>query len=373
MSRFIRERATDSLLLAVARQQRPTAADALDAADVVAAARYHRLAPLTYLALRDSRPDIAMLLREDRDKAINHHLRVSLLLGLLRDLLGDVDWLVFKGPYLSEFAHPVAGLRMYGDVDILVPATRLRQTHERVLAEGWRVISSDETLSQSVLSGEFTIANRARLPVDVHWSMLADGALRSRLPVSTRAILDRREQVAIGGAPVAVPERADALVHLCVHSALDGATKLLHLLDADQLARQIDDWDAVFSRSRAWGVSPQVALVLGRIRRLLEAPVPEAASRELGMSGAFDAMLAGVDAAWPANRVRESTSMPRRVATSVRPGTIRTLGSVMVNGAIRIGQRLHPEPEPQFAHAEPQTIEAFIGAVERATDDPSWA
>ena len=77
----------------------------------VRAVRFHRIAPLAHVALRDVRPDLAALLREDRDHALTHHVRVTTSLAAISSTLADVPWLAFKGPVLSELLHPVAGLR----------------------------------------------------------------------------------------------------------------------------------------------------------------------------------------------------------------------------------------------------------------------
>lgn len=373
MRRSTRERATDNLLLAAAMKRPIEQVDQLDAADVLLASRYHRLAPLVYLALKDNRPDIASLLREDRDKALTHHLRVTLVLAALRELLGDIDWLAFKGPYLSELAHPVPGLRSYGDVDVLVRASRLRQAYERVAEAGWRSIDTVETLEHPVLPGEITIGNALMIPVDMHWSMVHSAPLRRRFPVPAGQVLERRVEAQIGGVRAGVPASPDALVHVCLHAALAGATKLLHLLDADQVARSIVDWDEVVRRSREWGATATTAVVLGRARQLFDTPLPPELFGLLGLSRAFASLMRAVDMANPAVTVRRDISMPRRVAMGVRPSALLTVGTVARNRVVRVAQRLHPQREPETGQAGPSTVAAYLLAVGRATRDPAWA
>ncbi|WP_448071243.1 nucleotidyltransferase family protein [Georgenia yuyongxinii] len=86
-------------------------ADPTVQAQLVTAVRHHRIAPLAHVGLRDLSPDVAARLRPDRDAAIAMHLRTSGVLDRLARLLPDVPWATFKGPVLSELAHPVPGLR----------------------------------------------------------------------------------------------------------------------------------------------------------------------------------------------------------------------------------------------------------------------
>ena len=70
--------------------------------ELVRAVRFHRIAPLAHVALRDARPDLAALLREDRDRALMHHVRVTTTLAAVSNTLADLPWATFKGPVLSS-------------------------------------------------------------------------------------------------------------------------------------------------------------------------------------------------------------------------------------------------------------------------------
>src|SRR5690554_3716266 len=112
MGRSVTQRAVDGALVAICRGIPPDLPPGQDVADdFVAAARYHRISPLAHVALRESHPDLAARLRTDRDEAMLNHLRTTALLGGIAQTLEDIDWLVFKGPVLAEFAHPVPGIR----------------------------------------------------------------------------------------------------------------------------------------------------------------------------------------------------------------------------------------------------------------------
>jgi hypothetical protein len=95
------------------------------------------------------------------------------------------------------------------------------------------------------------LASRWRVLADLHWSMGVTISRRRMFPVPTHQLLERRTRVNVGPTRIWALELVDSLVHVALHAALTGATRLLHLIDADQLAHQMKDWDAVAQRSRS--------------------------------------------------------------------------------------------------------------------------
>ena len=91
-------RAVDALCVAVCRGRRPDVPDLPGIEDeLVRAVRFHRIAPLAHVALRDVRPDLAALLREDRDRALMHHVRVTTSLAAIRSTLAGLPWATSRG------------------------------------------------------------------------------------------------------------------------------------------------------------------------------------------------------------------------------------------------------------------------------------
>ena len=239
-------RAVDALCVAVCRGRRPDVPDLPGIEDeLVRAVRFHRIAPLAHVALRDVRPDLAALLREDRDRALMHHVRVTTSLAAIRSTLADIPWVTFKGPVLSESLHPVAGLRSYGDLDVLVGPTDLREAGERLLGAGWQVLATRDDLLNGEVTGELELGRPGGAVVDLHWSLVLSETLRRRFHVPTADLLARSTPVTIGSVEVRTFDATDTLVHLCHHAAFSGAVRLVHLLDVDQAAARIEDWDQV--------------------------------------------------------------------------------------------------------------------------------
>ncbi len=333
--------------------------------DLVAAVRHHRIAPLAHVALRGPRPDLASLLQPDRNEAILNHLRVSALLVSMAHLLDGIEWLAFKGPILSEFAHPVAGLRFYNDLDLLIAPADLREACGRLLNTGWQVVVGDTSLLSKELPGEIPLADAHRIILDLHWSMVVMKSVRNRFQISTGPLLERREPAEIGPAKLWRLSGADELVHVCHHAALIGATRLGHVLDADQLARQVDDWDEVVTRAHEWGAEVQVAAVLGRAHRLLGTPVPTDLNRLLGLGRGLGWTMEHIDRAWPVHTLRRDASWSRLATRSLRPGLLRS-GAVAVRRATRgVLERTHPigVEQPRIPASE-QGIATYLTRVE---------
>ena len=323
---------------------------------------------MTHVALRGVHSDIADSLKSDRDFAVRHHMRVLAVLAEIEATLAGIPWLAFKGPILSELAHPLPGLRSYKDVDILVDPGDLRTTCGRLIDIGWNIIDSNETLRRPELSGEVRMASPRRILVDLHWSMVVNVTRRKRFQIPTRELLERRKNVMAGLARIWALDLEDSIVHVCVHAALSGATRLLHLIDADQLSRQIQDWDLVVRRSYEWGATAQTALVLGRARRLLDTPLPSDLNAMLGLPKSLGSVLSSVDRIWPTEGLRQDESMPRLVARAVRGSASGTIASAARNGAIGVLHRLRPKPAPgPRIPADRETIDQYLTAVEDAS------
>ncbi|MDF1603441.1 nucleotidyltransferase family protein [Nocardioides sp. YIM 152315] len=383
-----RERAIDDLLVDVCAGRPPrlpagdeVAGEVFD--EIVRATRFHRIAPLTQVALREQYPEAAKRLRGHRDHAMLHHLRTMAALGGIAKALDGIPWLTFKGPVLSELAHPLPGLRSYADLDLLLAPEDLRAGCERLAEAGWTITGPEAALRFRPVNGEISLVGSDGTVLDLHWAMINPARRRSHFTVSTGSLLARRVPVTLGPTRAWTLDDADALVHVCMHAALAGANRLGHLLDADQLARQTEDWDAIARRAREWSATPQVALVLGRASRLLGTPVPDDLRRRLGLSSAFEALTATVDRHWPVHRLRHDASVPRLVARGARDGALRSLASIGRNGFLGIVDRVRPLTSapppvppgapPRRTPVDPHAVEDYLAAVEDLAHRPGGA
>lgn len=364
-------RAVGDALVAVCRGDAPDIPeDPGFAEDLVAALRHHRIAPLAHVRLRQAFPAESARLLTDRYAALNTHVRAAATLADAGRALGEIPWATFKGPVLSEFAHPVRGLRTYHDLDLLVPPTSMREVASRLLESNWRV-ADDEGFFHipGELPGEMHWWAPNGVLVDLHWTVLNQASVRSRHTVPTGALLAGRRAVQILGSPAYALDPIDAFVHVCFHAAESGAHRLLLLLDVHELARLVDDWNAVADRARSWRAGPEVALVLHRARAVLGTPLPGDVGRLLGVSPAFVAITGAANALEPVPRIRREATFARLVARSARPGTARTVLAI-TGKTLQWAWGQLPWVEPRSLvegrPAQAASVDAFLERVESA-------
>jgi len=215
------------------------------------------------------------------------------------------------------------------------------------------------------VTGEIELARPGSVVVDLHWSLVLSATLRQRFPVRTGDLLARSVPVALGPVSARTFDPTDTLLHLCHHAAFSGAVRLVHLLDVDQAARRIQDWDLFWARSRSWCAGAQVGLVLARAQRVLGTEVPEDFRRRLGMSRSLVALGSAVDVLRPAPAARREASWPRLVARAARPSGVATAATALRNAAL--GAVDHVRPAPSEVSATPagrDDVEAWFTAVE---------
>lgn len=360
-------RSVSRALVSVACGETPEidAAVRADPTELVTALRYHRLAPLAHTLLRDGGDELAELVRMDRDAVVALHLHATTLLGHLGDLLDDVPWVVFKGPVLSELAHPVPGLRSYHDLDLLVDPRDLRRVSTRLLEAGWTIADYDDMLRNPEVPGEMHWRSPSGMLMDLHWSMINTLDRRRRLAVPTAELLRRRQRVRLGFSSTWILDPADGLVHVCLHAALTGANKLIYLVDAQLTAARVTDWPEVGRRANLWKAAPHLALVLRRARSSLGGDLPEGLDRLLGTSAAFRGLTTAVDRLAPVHHARTEPGVARLVARAVQPGALRTAAASARSGVRYVFDRRQTTQRGRV-EASPEALQLYLHRVEAA-------
>ena len=349
---------------------RPATAPVLpeDRDELVSAARFHRVAPLVNVVSRETDPQLAGLLAPDRLRAITFHVRACDVLTALGELLDDVRWVSFKGAVYSEHAHPVAGLRTYNDVDVLVAPSDLRDVTGRLLAAGWSVADFRDMLRDPQVPGEMHWMSPFGVVVDLHWSMVNTAARRRLFTIPTDELLSGRVSVQLGAGRAWTLDPVDALVHACVHAAGSGANKLVYLVDVDRLGRAVEDWGRVVDVAARWGAQAQVALVLRRAERVLGMPLPPGLFDRLGVPHGVRALMAATDWASPVHEVRRDEGLSRFVARAVRRTTAATATTTVRNAGHWLRSRRLGAQEVGSARSpgDADSLEVYLSAVESA-------
>lgn len=333
--------------------------------EFVDAARLHRIAPLAHVVTREVAPSVSQLLKPDRDRAFAKNLAACALLAELTRLLGDIPWVTFKGASLSMASHPVPGLRSFNDIDVLTSPVHLRHACERLAAAGWTLLDREDMLAARPAPGEMHWISPNGFLVDLHWSMINREPRRVRFRIPDAKLIDRRRNQTLGFVDVPVLDHCDALIHTCVHAALDGANRLLQLVDADGLVRETTDWATVTTRAREWRASAQVWLVLSRCRGVLGTPLPSNLAEALGVPTTLQRFLTAVDRVAPITSIRSEHGLARLVARALRPALGATAIALVHNVALGVRDRIkRPALRKNRVPASAETLQAFLTDVE---------
>jgi Uncharacterised nucleotidyltransferase len=248
----------------------------------------HHLSMSACVALREA--ELPQRVRSELEIAhrwgLRTHAMASLELSRIGSAFDDagIDWVVAKGPVLSELLYPRSDLRQYGDLDLLVRRDQFKQAFDLLEDNGGRVIEEDWESVLHLLKGELNLASSAGIVSDLHWSMLYDHTLRNQFSLNDHDLLTRRRLVDLGqGVQVTTLDPVDTFIHLALHACLAGGHRLSWMRDI-QLAGFVPnlDWTEVQQRSHKAGLGLPVGAMLQRVRKVLShVGWPESFEREL--------------------------------------------------------------------------------------------
>lgn len=325
------------LLVACVNGQAALIASLLESVDLTRladAAVYHGAESAVYRALKSSPIPTALKhdLRLLNTAAIAGHLRaLSDLRWLTTELesLG-VEWAVLKGPVLAEAIYTTGSQRTYGDLDVLLEPAVFGDVVRSLEQAGARLVDVNWPMMIDGHRGELSMLLPHGTPLDLHWHVFLDPAVRREFPVSTSQLLSRRRKVDIDGVSIPTLDRADTLVHLCAHAALSGAHRLVWLKDIEQAVRnEPPNWATVAERTRQADLDAPVAIALARSVGVIGTPVPSAVFRSLRTGRTWVRGVRALDAARPPHHGQPGLFSGRLLVRSTRATTVRSTASLM--------------------------------------------
>jgi hypothetical protein len=131
----------------------------------------------------------------------------------------DVPVVAFKGPALSQQVYGDAGLRIFCDLDLLVPAARVGRAREVLLGAGYRDVRPLDGVSPERLLAAMqeVVLHDARTDtlVELHWR---EGPRFAADSLPSEGIIGRAGTVEILGRPISVPAPADTALLVAVHA-----------------------------------------------------------------------------------------------------------------------------------------------------------
>jgi hypothetical protein len=269
------------------RHTAPPPTDDFSWEQLIEASSYHYVTPFLAWSLQDN---------EKVDSGVKEYLAAVLVLNTQRNqqltlvieraaqalnAIGIVP-ILFKGAaHLTNALYPAQGLRIVGDIDLLVP--------------GGRALDIDKALKQAGLDSiETSVLIRVENPNLPHFRDPASGAVLDIqdeiAPQKWQAIVEpvgfeaRCRLIALNGAEVRIPSPADLVAHSIVHNQLkDGyyrrnVVQLRQLLDLEFLCDRDEneiDWIELESRFEKAGNAPVLSTNFHFVEALLHRNTPK--------------------------------------------------------------------------------------------------
>ncbi len=269
------------------RNTAPQPADNLPWERLIEASSYHYVTPFLAWSVQN---------QEKVDPAIKEYLAAALLLNTQRNqqlmsviaraarvlnAIGIVP-ILFKGAaHLADALYPSQGLRIVGDIDLLLPAERAMDIGNALKQAGFAAEQM-----HAVVRNESPALPRFRDP--------ATGAtldVQSEIaPQQWRAIVEpagfaaRCRLLVLGGAEVRIPGPADLVAHSIVHNQIKdgyyrrGMVQLRQLLDLAFLCDRYEteiDWIELESRFEKAGSAAVLSTNFHFLEALLHRDIPE--------------------------------------------------------------------------------------------------
>jgi hypothetical protein len=179
-------------------------------------------------------------------------LTAELFQVLERLLAFDIEARVTKGPALSVRCYGNAGMRQYGDLDLIVRDKDIERTTRTMLELGFEPKIPLSAIQVSKIPGEYVFTrNDKKIHIEFH----TERTFRyyPQRP-NIEQLFQRRAYVMIDGREVPALSIEDELVLICIHGAKHFWERLLWIADVAALVsgKNAVDWE------RAWAAAHEV-------------------------------------------------------------------------------------------------------------------
>lgn len=209
-----------------------------------------------------------------------------ILLALTR---AGVDYLWMKGGALAYAVYPNPACRGRGDLDLWIQPEQAALAGSVLHDLGYRLQGKEERPAALIMltGGEQQMVHSNSMVglIELQWPAIRGEWVRHTTAVDHAAIWQRRAPIVVGEHRFAAMTPEDALIHLCLHQAINhqfSAPWLRNLLDIHLLlASQPLDWPQVTARAASWRLATVVWTTLSIAQRLLDSAAPAAAMQAL--------------------------------------------------------------------------------------------
>jgi hypothetical protein len=184
-----------------------------------------------------------------------------------------IEVMVTKGPPLAVRCYGDAGMRQYGDLDLIVRESDIKRATQGMLGFAYQPRVSLAAIEDEKTPGEYAFRKSGTgLLVEFHTERTFRYHPR---PLRIEKLFERRASVVIDGRDVPALSLEDELVLICVHGAKHFWERLMWIADvAALISRQPLDWDRALAVANEVGAQRILRLGLCLAADLLGAELP---------------------------------------------------------------------------------------------------
>lgn len=253
--------------------------------DLLAAADRHKVGSLVWNGIQtiDATALVPESVRTEFDRLTRAVTYSNMLrageLARVMDALSDcgIDAIPLRGPTLTSRLYGDLGLRVFGDLDILVQQDRILDAARALESIG---ILPKQTFEDTALSRllrtdcEWHFVSSRETHVELHWRLFPRSM---RFGAFERGLWSRSRKDVYMGRSVSVLSPADEAIMMSLHhGGKHRWCELRHVCDFSQLIRSGRlDWREVAAHARRVGALRHMLTGLVVVREVLGVPVPE--------------------------------------------------------------------------------------------------
>jgi hypothetical protein len=170
---------------------------------------------------------------------------------------------VLKGPSFDAWLYESGEPRLYGDIDLLIPARDGQRAGQVLEALGYRQRSEREP-EAVVDHATVWVRPEDRMHVDLHRTL---GGVEARGVDPWTVLAADTESMQVGGTDVEILSEPARALHVALHAALPGPNSRKTLIDLSRALERlpIATWEAAAGPARRLGAEAAFAAGLGRL------------------------------------------------------------------------------------------------------------
>ena len=258
---------------------------------LLAAARWHRLAPLLYTHLQsacaEEMPE-SILLELGKQFLLNAARNLSMTAELVRILAlfedHGIPALPYKGPLLAESIYGDVALRQFEDLDILVPESKVAEAETLLRQQGYQValeLPQNRMAAYCRMKHEIPYLHPGKsILIELHWKL---SPIFFHFPIDMERLWRRTEWITLAGSRVRSFSKEDALLIFCVNGSRHVWEKLELVSVVAEMLRVCPEmnWEYLFGLAR--DLKSEQVLLLGLLisHNLFNTEIPEPAVQQI--------------------------------------------------------------------------------------------